>query len=72
MNTAGWESSGWKWVDVNLSCVPKQPNITDCGLYVCLMANILSRGYGLNDINVNFGSWYRNRMAIAMVENTLE
>jgi Ulp1 family protease len=72
LSRSEWEESGWTWMQRNLSCVPRQPNITDCGLYICLMANLLSMGHGLNNINVDLGPLYRQRLAIAMLEDKVE
>jgi Ulp1 family protease len=72
LSRAEWRESGWTWVQRNLSCVPRQPNTADCGLYVCLMANLIARGHGLNNIDVDLGPEYRRRLAIAMLEGKVE
>jgi Ulp1 family protease len=72
MNRRQWQDSGWSWQERKLSCDPRQPNVTDCGLYVCLMANLLSIGHGLKNINVVLGPQYWQRLAISMLNDKVE
>jgi hypothetical protein len=52
----------WSWVRNSYS--PKQTNMCDCGMYVCLIANFISIGLGTSNIDNTNAECYRERVAI--------
>lgn len=70
MDEERWRLTDWRWTTTNLGCVPIQPNCCDCGMYVCLMTNVLAVNQGLHHIHRDNGN-YRLRMAHEILNNAI-
>jgi hypothetical protein len=57
----------WKCVDTNLKCVPQQNNGSDCGVFVCVFAEHLSRRDDCLDFNQDIMPEQRVKIALSII-----
>ena len=71
-NKCTWRDSlSWDYIQCSTGTTPKQENGYDCGVFICVMADLLSQGHIIEQLCQDDLKHTREKMVASLVTNRL-